>query len=147
MYAPATLFSCLPLFRFHSLSILLSVGINSIIQLSLSPVINLFGNSIHSLLACRIVSPSCHASFFFFAHVTNSDVTLSHWDLSGSTWIQCDERTALHHTKCVPGSIPTTKETLGMMHCLQSFILVQAEQLIYAYTYLPSLTKCFLINI
>jgi len=26
---------------------------------------------------------------------------------------KCDKRTAHHHRKCVPGSIPTIEETLG----------------------------------
>jgi len=30
---------------------------------------------------------------------------------------KCDKRTARHHRKCVPGSIPTMEETLGTVYC------------------------------
>jgi hypothetical protein len=29
---------------------------------------------------------------------------------------KCDKRTESHHKKCVPGSIPTMEETLGMVY-------------------------------
>jgi hypothetical protein len=38
-------------------------------------------------------------------------VCLAHGD-SG----KCDKRTAHHHRKCVPESIPTIEETLGMVY-------------------------------
>jgi hypothetical protein len=30
---------------------------------------------------------------------------------------KCDKRTARHHRKCVPESIPTMEETLGTVYC------------------------------
>jgi len=29
---------------------------------------------------------------------------------------KCDKGTACHHRKCVPGSVPTMEETLGMVY-------------------------------